>query len=242
MTLFDYSITEVAFLFVLFCNIGWVQESLIESIYHKRPINRGFLKGPYIPIYGFGGIFLLFCCTPFRENGFFVYVIALLGCTVLEYFVGWFMETVFHKQFWDYSMMNFTYKNRISLISSMFWGIMGLFMVYILQDIVNWFMGLIPVSAMIVYTMLMFTAMVTDCIITSAKQVQFFKRIKELPYDKAKKLVTEKFVMMGGAVMRRRQKVYDFINKMRNKDIELFEEEEKDIEEITDEGIHASEH
>lgn len=239
MTLFDYSIVEIAFMFVLFCNIGWIQESIIESLYHRRPINRGFLKGPYIPIYGFGGIFLLFCCTPFRDNGFFVYVVALLGCTVLEYFVGWFMETVFHKQFWDYSMMNFTYKNRISLISSMFWGIMGLFMVYILQDPVNCFMELLPVSVMIIYTAVMFAAMIVDCIITSALQAQFFKKIKELPYDKAKKLVTEKFLMMGGAVMRRRQKVYEFINKMRNKEIDLFDEEEKDIEEAAKESLKA---
>lgn len=239
MTLFDYSIVEIAFMFVLFCNIGWIQESIIESLYHRRPINRGFLKGPYIPIYGFGGIFLLFCCTPFRDNGFFVYVVALLGCTVLEYFVGWFMETVFHKQFWDYSMMNFTYKNRISLISSMFWGIMGLFMVYILQGPVNCFMELLPVSVMIIYTAVMFAAMIVDCIITSALQAQFFKKIKELPYDKAKKLVTEKFLMMGGAVIRRRQKVYEFINKMRNKEIDLFDEEEKDIEEATKESLKA---
>lgn len=233
MILFDYSLWEIAFMFMLFCNIGWVQESAIESFYHKRLINRGFLKGPYIPIYGFGGTFLLFCCTPFRDNGFLVYIVALLGCTVLEYFVGWFMETVFHKQFWDYSMMNFTYKNRISLVSSMFWGIMGLFMVYVLQDVVNWLIGVVPVTVMIVYTSVMAITMIIDCIVTSAKQAQFFNKIKELPYDKAKKLVAEKFIMMGGAVMRRREKVYEFINKLRNKEIELFEEEESDIRDIS---------
>ena len=239
MTLLDYKVEEIAFMFILFCNIGWIQESAIESFYHRRLINRGFLKGPYIPIYGFGGTFLLFCCTPFRNNGFVVYIVALLGCTVLEYFVGWFMETVFHKQFWDYSMMNFTYKNRISLVSSMFWGIMGLFMVYVLQDAVNWLIGVVPVTVMIVYTSVMAVAMITDCIITSAKQAQFFKKIKELPYDKAKKLVTEKFIMMGGAVMRRREKVYEFINKLRNKEIELFEEEESDIRSISKDNAKA---
>lgn len=242
MTLFEYRPEEVAFMFILFCNIGWLQESAIESFYHRRLINRGFLKGPYIPIYGFGGTFLLFCCTPFSDNGFFVYVVALLGCTVLEYFVGWFMETVFHKQFWDYSMMNFTYKNRISLISSMFWGIMGLFMVYILRDAVNWVIGILPPMVMILYTTVMIIAMIVDFIVTSAKQAQFFKKIKELPYDKAKKLVTEKFIMMGGAVMRRREKVNEFIMKLRNREIELFEEEENDIDEITKENLKAVKH
>lgn len=85
----------------------------------------------------------------------------------------------------------------------------------------------------------MAVAMITDCIITSAKQAQFFKKIKELPYDKAKKLVTEKFIMMGGAVMRRREKVYEFINKLRNKEIELFEEEESDIRSISKDNAKA---
>ena len=47
MTLLDYKVEEIAFMFMLFCNIGWIQESAIESFYHRRLINRGFLKGPH---------------------------------------------------------------------------------------------------------------------------------------------------------------------------------------------------
>ena len=100
MVMFEYSVTQIMFLFFIFCNYGWIQESIIESLYHKRIINRGFLKGPYIPIYGVGGMTLLFLCMPFRENGFMVYFVGLVSCTLLEYFVGWLMETIFHKQFW----------------------------------------------------------------------------------------------------------------------------------------------
>lgn len=81
---------------------------------------------PYIPIYGVGGLLLLFICHPFRDNGFQVFFVALIACTALEYFTGWLMETMFGKQFWDYSMFRITYKNRISLVSSLFWGVMGL--------------------------------------------------------------------------------------------------------------------
>lgn len=112
------------FTFCIYCMAGWVQESTIESLYHRRPINRGFLRGPYIPIYGVGGLLLLFICHPFRDNGFQVFFVALIACTALEYFTGWLMETMFGKQFWDYSMFRITYKNRISLVSSLFWGVM----------------------------------------------------------------------------------------------------------------------
>ena len=128
----DYQMPQLLFLFFIFCNIGWVIESTIESLYRRSFINRGFLKGPYIPIYGFGGMTILLCCMPFEENGFVVYFVGVLSCTTLEYFVGWVMETIFQKQFWDYSMLKFTYKNRISLIPSLFWGLLSLVLVYVL--------------------------------------------------------------------------------------------------------------
>ena len=68
--MFEYNMYQLMFLFFLFCNIGWVLESTIESLYRQRLINRGFLKGPYIPLYGFGGMTILLCCMPFAENGF----------------------------------------------------------------------------------------------------------------------------------------------------------------------------
>ena len=72
------------FTFCIYCMAGWVQESTIESLYHRRPINRGFLRGPYIPIYGVGGLLLLFICHPFRDNGFQVFFVALIACTALD--------------------------------------------------------------------------------------------------------------------------------------------------------------
>ena len=100
------------FTFCMYCMLGWVQESTIESLYHRRPINRGFLRGPYIPIYGVGGLLLLFICHPFRDNGFQVFFVALIACTALEYFTGWLMETMFGKQFWDYSMFRIPIKTE----------------------------------------------------------------------------------------------------------------------------------
>ena len=165
MTLLNYSTEQLLFMFFVFCNYGWIQESIIESLYHKRVINRGFLKGPYIPIYGVGALLILMVCLPFKENGFAVYFVGLLSCTVLEYFVGWLMETLFHKQFWDYSMLRITYKNRISLLSSLFWGLLALFMVYVLYGFMDWLVGTADPIFMLAYDIAMGTAMIVDTII-----------------------------------------------------------------------------
>lgn len=215
MILLEYSWTQIFFMFFVFCNYGWVQESIIESAYHKRLINRGFLKGPYIPIYGIGGMSMLLLCLPFRENGFAVYFVGLLSCTVLEYFVGWLMETLFHKQFWDYSMLRLTYKNRISLLSSLFWGLLSLFMVYILYGIMDWLVGVSDPIFMLAYDIAMGAAMFVDTIISISSQISFREQLKKLPYEKAKRVMVEKFIQLGGAVMKRRERFNELFAKMK---------------------------
>lgn len=215
MVMMNYTPVQLLFMFFVFCNYGWVQESIIESVYHKRLINRGFLKGPYIPIYGIGGMSMLILCMPFRENGFIVYFVGMLSCTVLEYFVGWLMETVFHKQFWDYSMLKLTYKNRISLISSLFWGLLSLFMVYILYGIMEFLVGFCDPTFILAYDIAMGIAMTADTIITISSQVSFKEQLKKLPYERAKQMMMDKFIQLGGAVMKRRERFNALIAKMK---------------------------
>lgn len=163
------------FIFSVYCIIGWVQESVIESIYHKKPMNRGFLRGPYIPIYGFGGILLLFICMPFKNNGFLVFIVAMLGCTLLEYFTGWLLETIFGKQFWDYSMLKLTYKNRVSLVSSLFWGTLGLFVTYILSDITYKVVLALPHTFVCAAAIIVLSLMTLDFFNTVKKQINHEK-------------------------------------------------------------------
>lgn len=202
------------FLFFIFCNIGWVQESAIESIYHRRWINRGFLKGPYIPIYGFGGMLLLLCGMPFRSNGFLVYISGMIGCTILEYFVGWLMETFFHKQFWDYSMLKFTYKNRISLLSSMFWGVLSLFMTYVLSGFLKALLDVVPTPVVIVYDIVMAVAVSVDSALSISQYVNFRDYLKKFSKERARQIIAEKFISIGGSGLIRRRRLYRFIARL----------------------------
>lgn len=202
------------FLFFIFCNIGWVQESLIESLYHRRWINRGFLKGPYIPIYGFGGMILFLCSIPFKENGFLVYISGAISCTILEYFVGWLMETFFHKQFWDYSMMKLTYKNRISLLSSMFWGVLSLFMAYVLSGILEALLAVLPTPVILIYSIVTAVFMTADAIISISQYVNFREELKKFSKERARQIITEKFIRIGGSVAIRREKIMRYFARI----------------------------
>ena len=202
----DYQMPQLLFLFFIFCNIGWVIESTIESLYRRSFINRGFLKGPYIPIYGFGGMTILLCCMPFEEKGFVVYFVGVLSCTTLEYFVGWVMETIFQKQFWDYSMLKFTYKNRISLIPSLFWGLLSLFLVYVLFKPVDALVSIVPMEFAIVYDIVFSLIMAVDIVMSVSSHIHFKEYLKKFPAETAKKLMRNKYIRLGGAVLKRRQR------------------------------------
>lgn len=223
--MFDYEWHELLFLFFIFCNIGWVIESSIESLYRRRFINRGFLNGPYIPIYGFGGMTILMCCMPFEHNGFLVYIVGVLSCTALEFFVGWVMETIFQKQFWDYSMLKFTYKNRISLIPSLFWGLLSLFLVYVLFTPVDALVSAVSTEFAIIYDLVLIVVMAVDIIISISSHIHYKEYLKRFTPEKAKRLITIKFISMGGAVLRRRRRMVRFFERLR---IEVGDDDEQD--------------
>lgn len=86
-----------------------------------------------LPIYGFGAIVILFVTIPASEKPVLVYVFGALGTTLLEFTTGWAMEKLFKMKYWDYSDCRFNLKGYICLKSSLFWGVLSLFLVYILH-------------------------------------------------------------------------------------------------------------
>lgn len=185
------------FMFFSFCMIGWVHETTVESLYHRKFVNRGSLHGPYIPIYGCGGCLMILCCNPFKDNGFFVFLSGLICCTVLEYTTGWLMETIFHKQFWDYSMLKLTYKNRISLLTSLFWGALSLLQVYILFPFMRWLGNFAGTTFMIVFDIVVGTLVIADTIVTISQTIGWHNVAKKMSPDQIKSAIRKKRMQVG---------------------------------------------
>ncbi|MCQ2082315.1 MAG: putative ABC transporter permease [Lachnospiraceae bacterium] len=113
--------------YFIFCLMGWIWESIYESILNKKVINRGFLYGPYIPIYGVGGLLILVLFQRFQApflstRTIIIYLIGAVGATILEYSVSVFLEKRLNAKWWDYSNYPFNYQGRICLIATLFWG------------------------------------------------------------------------------------------------------------------------
>ena len=99
--MFQYSIIQWLFFFYFYSFFGWCFESAYVSISKNRFVNRGFMRGPFLPLYGTGGIMMLLVSMPFQNNIFMVYVAGCLGATVLEYVTGVVMESLFMVRYGD---------------------------------------------------------------------------------------------------------------------------------------------
>ena len=131
--MYNYSATQWIAFFMVYCIIGWIWESLYVSLEYRKWVNRGFLNGPFLPIYGFGAIVMLFCTLPVRDNAFLTFLLGMLGATALEYLTGYVMEKMFHVRYWDYSYEFANLNGYICLGCSLLWGLASLFLIRVLH-------------------------------------------------------------------------------------------------------------
>lgn len=128
--MYNYQLQQWLLFFFIYCFLGWCWESAYVSVRKRQWVNRGFLKGPFLPIYGSGALAVLVATLPVREYPALVYVFGLIGATLLELVTGICMEGLFHVRYWDYSNQKFNYKGHICLSSSVAWGFFSLAMIY----------------------------------------------------------------------------------------------------------------
>ncbi|MCD8347722.1 MAG: hypothetical protein LUD16_07160 [Lachnospiraceae bacterium] len=128
-----YSFSQWVFFFYIYCFLGWLWESAYVSIKEKHLVNRGFLKGPLLPIYGSGALCVLIVTLPFRDSIPLMCLSGMAAATVLEYATGAAMEKLFHVRYWDYSDKFMNLNGHICLASALCWGVMTVLVVEVLQ-------------------------------------------------------------------------------------------------------------
>lgn len=129
----EYDFLTFYMMFFIYSFLGWCFESCYVSIKEKKWVNRGFMTIPFLPIYGFGAVSILFATLPFISNPVLVYIVAFITATVLELVTGLAMERLFKVKYWDYSKNFLNYKGCICLKSSITWGFMGLLITYVIN-------------------------------------------------------------------------------------------------------------
>ena len=117
-------------LFLIYSFIGWIMEICVTFYKSKKIVNRGFLIGPYCPIYGYASIIMILYLNHYKDNPLTVFLLAVVICTFIEYIISYIMEKLFNARWWDYSNYKFNINGRVCLINAFFFGVLGTFLVY----------------------------------------------------------------------------------------------------------------
>lgn len=160
--MFQYTIVQWMFFFYVYCFLGWCFESAYVSIKSKKLVNRGFMRGPFLPLYGSGALMMYIVSKPFQDNLVLTYIAGVIGATVLEYITGVLMETLFKVRYWDYSSQPFNFQGHICLGSSIAWGFLTILMTHVIHKPIERFVMSLPPQPLKYITAIITLYMVVD--------------------------------------------------------------------------------
>ena len=178
--LYDYSAWQWLLIFYLYCFLGWCFESTVVSVQQRHFVNRGFLRGPMLPIYGFGATILLHVSLPLYNRPVALFLASMAAATVFEYAVGVIMEKLFKVKYWDYSEHRFQFQGRICLQSSLCWGFLGLILARVIHPPVEWIVAGLPFVLLIVVDILFTAAFAGDVAVSVRTALDLAKLLEEL--------------------------------------------------------------
>lgn len=171
---------EVIWIFMIYAILGWCMEVSYAALDTGRFVNRGFLNGPYCPVYGCGVVIVISILTPLKENLLILFTGSLILTTVLEFITGFVLEKVFHNKWWDYSDKPFNIKGYVCLKFSIYWGLACTFVMDILHPVILSFLKLIPHALGSVVLILVMSGFTIDVCVTVSTILKFNRHLKLL--------------------------------------------------------------
>ena len=170
---------KIIFYFIIYSFLGWCLESIYKTIISKKPINSGFLYGPFCSMYGIGAIMMLGLST-LSHNIIVIFILSFFVFSIWEYIVAVFLEKCFKTKYWDYSNLKCNIQGRVCLKNSIYWGILGVALIFIIQPLIEKLTSYIPEQILIYVEIILTIAILVDTIITIFKIMVVDKRIEEL--------------------------------------------------------------
>lgn len=162
----EYSIATYFLLFMIYSVAGWIMEVTCKSIEAKKIINRGFMIGPYCPIYGWGAIAITILLHRYTNDWVALFIMSLITCGVLEYVTSYVMEKLFHARWWDYSKRKYNINGRVCLETLIPFGIMGLIVMYVTNPFILNNLAKIPDNVLNIIAIVVFAIFTIDGVIS----------------------------------------------------------------------------
>lgn len=208
--MYEYSLQQWMMFFFIYCFLGWVWESCYVSAKKRKWVNRGFLHGAWLPIYGSGAIAVLFITLPVKEKLLAVYFAGMIGATILEYVTGAVMERIFHVKYWDYSNQKCNLHGYICLSSSIAWGFFSVGLIRYIHHPIEELVQKMPEWALILLDGILLAAFCVDTV-TSVREAFDLKAIILAEKEKELQLLQRSLALVAESLEEKSQRLHDSI-------------------------------
>ena len=174
-----YMFSTMFLQFLIYSILGWIIESISCSIYYKKTADRGFLLGPYCPIYGISAILMISILDKYKNNQIILFIFSMIIATILEYITSYVLEKLFKTRWWDYSYRVININGRICLINSLIFGFFGVILINIINPIIINFFRIISIKILYPLTFILLIIFTID-IVTSCAIITNLKKTSDM--------------------------------------------------------------
>ena len=192
--------------YMIYSIIGWIMEVIVTIIEDKVLVNRGFLIGPYCPIYGVAFIFIELFLKKFMDEPIALFCLIVVLCTAIEYLTSLIMEKLFHARWWDYSHRMLNIDGRVCITNSIAFGILGMVALYFLNPVVEKFINSFSVSLTHILSIILIVILITDIVISFNIMARFKDKLKLISKDNTEEIKNKTNSLISNNVLMRRLK------------------------------------
>ena len=186
-----YTVSLIFMKFIMFSILGYVFEMVMCGIIDRKLTNRGFLCGPWIPIYGFGCLAIIWALHNLKDNVILLTILGMLITSLLEYITAWILEEIFHNKWWDYSNEKLNISGYVCLKNSLCFAIgTPLVVIYLDPLVTNMFLEMKDI-ALYILSIVCFILFIADTIYSVVIAYNLRNRlivVEELKNDKLAKI------------------------------------------------------
>lgn len=158
----SYSLSMLILLFFTFSGIGWLWEVCLHIVQDGTFVNRGVMYGPWLPIYGSGGVLILVLLRKVRKRPVLTFFLTVLICGIVEYGTSWYLEVTKGTKWWDYSGYFLNLNGRICAEGLLLFGLGGCAFIYLLAPLFAGLYEEIPLHRRKLICVLLLTAFMAD--------------------------------------------------------------------------------
>lgn len=215
-------------LFIIYSIVGYIIEVIcVSGIEKKLVTSRGFLIGPYLPIYGTGALIMTISLSKYKNDILALFIMSTVLCTTLEYITSYILEKIFKLRWWDYSEKNFNINGRVCLSNGVLFGLGGVVVVELINPILKKLLYSIQNWIIIVIGIILLLVFVSDLIVTLYIMTRLKINVNKYVKKDATQIIrqeVQEFLKKNTYLTKRLFKSFPHIKSLNSKEFSSFQE------------------